>query len=45
MSNLWRQMWFHVFFGMILYQTVGSFIDYHITRRLEKKYKEQEEEK
>jgi len=39
MTTLYHQMWFHVFFGMILYQVVGSFIDFHVARRLEKKYK------
>ena len=30
-------MWAHVFVGMILYQVVGSVIDYEITKKLEKK--------
>ena len=36
-------MWFHVFFGMILYQVVSSIIDYQVVQRLEDRRKKREE--
>lgn len=37
-------MWFHVFFGMILYQIVASIIDYQVVQRLEERRKKREED-
>jgi len=40
MSLIYNQMWFHVFFGMILYQVASSLIDYYVVDRLEKRRKD-----